>query len=121
MVHTPQQYNAAVEKAFDGTDNKWKCEVEDVYVVADYKSFFKPCIDSKFGRWTKEEWTQLQVKCEAVILSDLFPNGVATSYKKFSSDRVVGIEKRPKAECKTRLGLLTGKKCMVGSTSSSLF
>ena len=110
MVHTPQQYKAAIEEAFNGTGNKWKCEVEDVLVVHDYVSMFKPLIDSKFGRWTKEEWTQLQVKCEAVTISDLFPNGVATYYKKFSSDRVVGIEKKPKAECTTRLGLLTGKK-----------
>ena len=46
--------------------------VIDIYAVPDYDSHLRPCIDKKFGRYAKEEVTQLQFIFEAVEPNNFF-------------------------------------------------
>ena len=56
----------------------------------------------------KQEWTQHQYRFEAVIPSKYFPNGAKFTYRKFSSDRVVIIDKMPKLLARSPIGMRTG-------------
>ena len=85
-----------------------KVNVVDVFVVPDYQLFFRSSIDSKFGRLHKMEYTQHQLRFEAVTISPLFPNGCKFTYKKFSNNKVVLIEKKPIILCREEVGRLTG-------------
>jgi hypothetical protein len=110
IIHTPKEYKTSIEKAFEGGEySKLKCRVVDVFVVPDYQSFFGSSIDPYFGRLHKLKWTQHQYRFEAVTISELFPNGAKFTYRKYSSDKVVLIEKRPPFLCKHSLGKLTGQ------------
>jgi hypothetical protein len=92
---TPQQYKADIEAAFLAEDSyKLRVEVEDVFVVPDYQHFFGKYIDKHFQRMHKQEWTQHQFRFEAVPVTDLFPCGSKFTFRKYSSDRVVLIEKK---------------------------
>ena len=108
IVHTPDEYKAAIEEAFGAESSKLKCKVVDVFVVPNYQAFFEPAIDHHFGRTHKMEWTQHQYRFEAVTISDHFPNGVKFTYRKFSCDKVVVIDKKPIINCRTAVGILTG-------------
>ena len=108
IVHTPDEYKAAIEEAFGAESSKLKCKVVDVFVVPNYQAFFAPAIDPHFGRTHKMEWTQHQYRFEAVTISDHFPNGVKFTYRKFSCDKVVVIDKKPIINCRTPVGILTG-------------
>jgi hypothetical protein len=107
-IQTPQQYKEEIIKAFNGESSKLKCSVDDVFVVPDYQSFFKPFIDPHFGRYTKKEWTQHQYRFEAVTISTEFPYGSKFTYRKYSSDKVVVIDKKSIFNCTTPEGLRTG-------------
>ena len=67
---------------------------------------FKPFdgVDSKLSRFAKSKLTQLQWRFESVPISDYFPHGVKTTYRAYSCDRVVEVEKRNKSVCTTQLG-----------------
>ena len=109
-MKTPDEYKEAIEKAFSGEDGKkLKCKVYDVFVVPNYQLFFEGSIDSSFGRVHKLEWTQHQYRFEAVSCSSLFPHGVKFTYRKFSSDRFVLIEKKAPLLCRNPIGRKTGK------------
>ena len=71
IIQTPQDYKQQIENAFDGSaDSKMKCNVEDVFVVPNYQSFFGESIDKNFGRMHKRKWTQHQYRFEAVTISN---------------------------------------------------
>ena len=108
IVHTPQEYAEAIESAFGAESSKLKCKVVDVFVVPNYQEFFSSSIDQHFGRTHKLEWTQHQYRFEAVTVSDYFPNGVKFTYRKYSCDKVVLIDKKPIINCRTPVGILTG-------------
>ena len=108
IVHTPQEYAEAIEEAFGAEQSKLKCKVVDVFIVPNYQEFFASSIDPHFGRTHKMEWTQHQYRFEAVTISDQFPHGVKFTYRKFSSDKVVLIDKKPIINCRTPVGILTG-------------
>jgi hypothetical protein len=94
---------------FNNPDNSHlKVEVTDVFVVPNYQAFFKDYIDKDFGKTHKREWTQHQYVWEAVMPSQYFPNGVKMKYRKFSNDKVVIIDPKPKLCCKTPVGRKTG-------------
>ena len=112
IVHTPQEYAEAIEEAFGAEHSKLKCKVVDVFIVPNYQEFFATSIDPHFGRTHKMEWTQHQYRFEAITLSDHFPNGVKFTYRKFSSDKVVLIDKKPIINCRTPVGILTGLKLL---------
>ena len=108
IIQTPDGYKEQIEAAFNGDSTKLKCKVVDVFVVPNYKDFFRPYIDPKFSRYTKKEWTQHQYRFEAVTISAEFPLGSKLTYRKYSSDRVVVIDKKPIFSCTTREGIITG-------------
>lgn len=105
-IETPQDLKTGVEEYFRST--ALRATVEDIYVMPDYQAFFSPCIDDKFGRYTKLIGTQHCFKFEAVNSSQYFPLGVKVSYRAYCSDQVVEIEKKPKHLCITPIGQLTG-------------
>ena len=109
IIQTPQAYKTEVKAAFQSNESLLKCDdVIDVLAVPNYQAFFGPHIDSYFGRTHKLKWTQHQYRFEAVTIDDQFPHGAKFSYRKFCSDQVVVIEKKPVLLCRTRVGRLTG-------------
>jgi len=114
IIQTPQKYKQQIEEAFKGGEHSnLKVKVVDVWTVPDYQAFFGRHIDISFGRLHKLKWTQHQYRFEAVVISDLFPLGAKFTYRKYCSDRVAIIEKKPVYLCKSRLGRLTGASCFV--------
>ena len=65
--------------------------VIDIYAVPDYDFHLRPCIDKKFGRYAKEEVTQLQFIFEAVEPNNFFPFGVKSTYRSYCNNKVVEI------------------------------
>jgi hypothetical protein len=95
FVLTPLQYAEAVEQSL--SNDKIKCKVIDIFVVPNYEKYILPYIIQDFGRYAKisntgVDWTQLQWIFEAVPVSEYFPCGVRTTYRKFASDSVILIE-----------------------------
>jgi hypothetical protein len=94
-VLTPQQYKQMMEEVF-GRDKR-NFEVVDLMVVADYyKKFFEGCLDKKFGRYAKEETTQLCWRMESVPVNRNYPLGVKTMYRAYSTE--VAFEIVPTAD-----------------------
>ncbi len=85
-----------------------KLKLFDIYCLPNYSDFFESCIDSKIGRLHKDEFTQHQWIFLAVDAVPLFPHGVKVTYRKYSSNRVVIIQKKPQLSCTTHIGKLTG-------------
>lgn len=103
---TLQQYKSMIEDVLKGT--KLKCTVEDVMVIPDYNFLFDGCVDPKLSSLHKLDHTQLQWRFDAVTRCWQFPNGVKTVYRAYSSDRVVELIEKPKAQCLTSIGSFTG-------------
>ena len=108
FTQTPDAYKMAILAAFDGSKSKLNINVVDVFVVPDYQAFFEPFIDPLFSRTHKMEWTQHQYRFQAVVISNFFPHGSKVTYRKYSSDKVFVIEKKPLFNCTTSVGRLTG-------------
>lgn len=72
-METFEIFKNLVEEKFKHT--KLKALIHDVKVVPNYTSFIDPCIDSKFERLHKTEFTQLQWRFEAVKHCAMFPLG----------------------------------------------
>ena len=68
-------------QALMSDESKLPVEVRDVFVVPDYVSFLGPCMDVKFGRYSKCAWIQLKSKFQAVQPCADFPLGVKTTYR----------------------------------------
>ena len=73
--------------------------VVDLWVIPDYDAILLPYIDPDFGQYAKRCWTQLQFKFEAVPVSEFFPLGVKTTYRRFSCDEVVVIMSKKSEKC----------------------
>ena len=115
-IQTPQQYKSNIEEAFAGgkgeKGSKLQVKVVDVFVVPDYQDFFRSSIDPHFGRLWKQEFTQHQLRFEAVKIEPekgYFPFGCKFTYRKYSNDEVILIDKKPILLCRTHVGRLTGK------------
>jgi hypothetical protein len=109
FVITPQQYAAAVSTAL--TTPRLQCNVHDIFAIPDYDKYISPYIDKQLARYffktlvivlivciryakrsrTGMDWTQLQWTFESVPVSDYFPCGVRTKYRKYSADEVIQI------------------------------
>jgi len=85
---TPQAYAGGIVSAFK---NKSQVAVSDVWVVPDYDVLVKPHMDKAFSRYAKTKWTQLQFRFEAVDVSENFPLGVKTTYRRYAKDNVPEI------------------------------
>jgi len=81
---SPQQYS---DYLFD-IYGKGNFNLQDLWVIPDYKKFLHPCIDTKFGNYAKEENTQLCWRFEEVPVSVHSPMGVKTMYRAFANDVV---------------------------------
>jgi len=95
-VLTPQQYAKGIANAFK---KKYPTTVTDLWVVPDYDALLKPYMDQKFERYAKAKWTQLQFRFEAVPLSEDFPLGVKTTYRRYAQDKVIEIKQNVAAGC----------------------
>ena len=98
-LHTLTQYSAMACSA-TSVHSAIPSRVVDIYAVPDYDSHLRPCIDKKFGRYAKEDVTQLQFIFEAVAASKFFPLGVKTTYRAYSSNKVVKIVEDISYPCK---------------------
>ena len=89
-VATMSAYKDLIIKALSGTGQKANepCEVIDIFVVPDYFSLLEPAMDTKFGRYAKLQWTQLQWSFEKVDVCAAFPLGVKTLYRAYCQDVV---------------------------------
>lgn len=92
---TPFAYKNAIEESLSSA--KLKCEVVDIFAVPNYEKYIRPYIVPDFGRYAKigrngNDWTQLQFIFEHVPVSNFFPCGVKTTYRKFSADEVVLVQ-----------------------------
>ena len=72
-METFQIFKEMIEVQFKNT--KLQVVIHDVKVVPNYTSFLEPCLDPKFERLHKTEFTQLQWRFEAVKCCDIFPLG----------------------------------------------
>ena len=90
-VLTPQQYASFIVRAFG---KKYPIIVKDLWVIPDYDALMKKYLDTKFNRYCRVEWTQLQFKFEAVSPCADFPLGVRTMYRRYAADEVVEIKNK---------------------------
>ena len=95
FVLHPLAYKEAIEKSL--SNDKIVCEVVDIFAVPNYAKYLKSYIIPDFSRYAKVnkngvDWTQLQFIFEEVPISEFFPVGVKTTYRKFSAASVVLIE-----------------------------
>ncbi len=81
------EYKSMIERCF--RHENLQATVQDVYVTPDYVEFMTPCIESKLSGMHKTEKTQHQWRFLAVPRSAYFPLGCKTTYRAYSSDRVV--------------------------------
>lgn len=106
IICTVQEFASKVEATFK--NSKLQATVEDVYVIPDFQEFFSGCIDPLIANYTKEEQTQHVWKFESINISRDFPLGCKVMYRAYASSKVVEIIERPKHQCLTNLGQLTG-------------
>lgn len=79
-----------------------------MYVVAGYEQWLDNSIDDKLKYLHREIQTQHQWRFEAVDLSVQFPFGVKTTFRAYSSSKVVEFEKKDKRVAMTPIGQETG-------------
>jgi hypothetical protein len=103
---TLEMYKQIIENAFK--DSALNANMIDVYVIPNFQFFFAGCIDGKLQRLHKDLQTQHQWRFEAVKPTSLFPTGCKTTYKAYSSDKVVEFVKKPKSQCLSIIGQYTG-------------
>lgn len=102
---TLQGYKKIIEEKL--AESVLHAKVVDVYVIPNWHSFFDNCIDTKLSKLHHDIQTQHQWRFQAVE-SVNFPLGCKTTYKAYSSDRVVELIKKPKQQCITEIGQRTG-------------
>ena len=105
-IETLDDYCYGIQEAFEST--KLKVKVKFIYMIPDYVKFFQRYIDPEFGNCARMESTQHCWLFQAVESSIMFPLGVKTLYKAYSSDKVVQLCKMNPASCHTSIGQLTG-------------
>jgi hypothetical protein len=112
-IKTLQDFTDIIDKGFDGNALTWT--VVDVMVIPNYQKFLEGCI-LKIENLHKELQTQHQWRFEAVPVTPNFPLGCKTTYRAYSSDKVVEFEIKDKESCITPVGRATGlEPCTVKS------
>ena len=104
-IHTVDEYAAEISNIFNGS---LLASVVDLYVIADFTKFFQNSIDPHFAAYAKEEDTQHQFKFDAIKPSTDFPFGCRVMYRAYASDKVIEFVKKPKEQCLSPIGRLTG-------------
>jgi hypothetical protein len=106
-IISPQDYKSELEKAF--ADSKLMVSITDIDFIPNYKDWIKPHIDPHIGHLHRLEDTVHQWKFEAVATDTLnYPFGVKTMYRLYASNQIVRIDKRPRCQCSSSEGVLTG-------------
>jgi len=103
---TLQMYKDEIEKCF--TESALNAKVKDIMIVPNYQSFLEKCIDKKLARLHKDIQTQHQWRFEALKPSVHFPLGCKTTFRAYSSEKVVEFVKKPKLQCISPIGQYTG-------------
>lgn len=85
---SPQEYEQRILEAFKKVNQP--VEVEDLFVIPNYKVVLGPHIDKKFSRWTKEEHTQLIWRVRFQPNANT-PLNVETHYRAYARDKVFEI------------------------------
>lgn len=105
-VMTMDAWKSQVEKHFE--ELTLRTEVKDIWIVPDYMSLFEGCIIRNLGRIHKDLQTQHQWRFLAVIQDQYFPLGCKTTFRAYSSDKVIEFIRKPKALCESEIGRYTG-------------
>jgi hypothetical protein len=107
-IDTFSQFKEGIEDAFK-QETGMQCLIYDwIIVIPDYKEFYKGCCDEKIEHAYILLDTMHQWKFESVEESHWFPWGVKTTYRAYSSDRVVEFDVKCKDECLHEIGQATG-------------
>lgn len=103
---TLKDYKDKVQAAFK---NKFMTtNVIDVMVVPNYWKFIEKFIDPCLSNLHTKLQTQHQWRFEAVKDDPYFPLGCKTTFRAYSSSRVVEFAKKPKQQCTSVVGTWTG-------------
>ena len=89
-MYSPQEYTVAIKQAY----HKYQVEVIDIWVIPDYDLLLQPYMDKDFGQYCKTKWTQLMWKFEAVQVSEHFPLGCKTTYRRYTQDEAILIRQK---------------------------
>ncbi len=85
-VNGPREYKAKIVESLSTAN--YTARVVDIFVVPDYEAQILPCVDTKFGCYCKEHWTQLQFIFTSVDVSNNFPLGCKTTYRAYCAEEV---------------------------------
>ena len=96
-IYTPDQYKMMLQKFFEEANLDLPFEIIDLYVVPDYKAYLDPYLTG-LARTHKGDQTNHQWIFTAVPISDKYPLGVKTEYRKYSADEVYEIRKASEIE-----------------------
>ena len=105
-IETLDDYFHGIRKAFENTS--LNPTVKFIYVIPNYQEFLDSHIDKCFGHYTKTESTQHCWRIQAVESSVMFPLGIKTLCRKYSSDRVVELVKKDPSKCHSSIGRSIG-------------
>jgi len=103
---TPSDYQKGLEEAFQGSTIK--TAVKDIFAIPNYMAFLSKHVDGFLSHLHTLEFTQLQWIFEHCEASRLFPYGVKTTYRRYSSDRICEIREQHRDCCTTTIGKAIG-------------
>ena len=93
-------------------NSKIPTTMKDIYVIPAYGALIEKRIDSKLAHLHKGVHTQHCWRFEAVLPSPNFPHGCKTTYKAYSSDKVVEFVSKSVSQCHSAIGQYTGLEPM---------
>ena len=85
---SPNEFVSKIKQALRKIED---LEVIDLFATPDYNRWFGGFIDEEFGRFAKEEWTQLEVTFERVRRSDEYPYCVKMTTRAYTRDSVIEV------------------------------
>jgi phosphoheptose isomerase len=103
---TLDSYKEEIIKALSKGNEK-NIMFKDVYIVPNYVQFIGDHV-LPIGLIHREEYTQHQIRFEAVPKSINFPNGCKVCYRAYCNDKVVELMEKPKDQCQSLIGQWTG-------------
>jgi hypothetical protein len=103
---TLEEYENHILTHFEKT--KIPTKIKNVYVIPDYGKLLDKCIDTRLAHLHKWPYTQHCWRFEAVLPSKNFLFGCKTTYKAYSSDKVVELVSKPISQCYSAIGQYTG-------------
>jgi hypothetical protein len=89
-------------------DTKIPTTIKDVFMIPDYEKLIDKSGDAKLQHLHKWPYTQHCWRFEAVLPSNNFKFGCKTTYKAYSSDKVVELMNKPISQCFSAIGQYTG-------------